>query len=104
MLSAIAIAPSLAPSVARVRFVDLGAIGGGLLGAGTYAIIAESDASVRGGLGSAALGIAAGVGLTWWLTSDMPNDPPDRPKPNAAIRPLFAPTQDGWMAGIGGEL
>jgi hypothetical protein len=104
MLSAIAIAPSLAPSVARVRFVDLGAIGGGLLGAGTYAIIAESDANARGGLGSAAIGIAAGVGLTWWLTSDMPNDPPDRPKPNAAVRPLFAPTQDGWMAGISGEL
>jgi hypothetical protein len=104
ILGGITVAPLLAPSVARVRFVDLGAIGGGLLGAGTYAIIAESDANARGGLGSAAMGIAAGVGLTWWLTDGMPTDPPTRRASGFAIHPLVRPTENGWIAGIAGEL
>src|SRR5450432_1106009 len=33
--------PSIAPTVARVRFVDLGGIGGGLIGAGMYTLVAD---------------------------------------------------------------
>jgi len=103
VLSGLAFAPLIAPSVARVRFVDLGAVGGGLLGAGAYAIALESRASTRGGLGSAALGIAAGIGVTWWLTEDMPTDPPAG-APKASVRPLLTPTDGGWLVGLHGEL
>lgn len=96
-------APLIAPSVARVRFADLGAVGGGLLGAGVYAIAAESSATPRGGLGFAALGTATGLGVTWALTEGMPSDPPSKPA-RAAIRPFALPTSGGVMLGLYGEL
>jgi hypothetical protein len=103
ILGGIAFAPLIAPSVARVRFVDLGAIGGGLLGSGVYAIAAESSATPRGGLGFAALGASAGLGVTWWLTEGMPRDPPSAP-PSASVRPFAVPSQGGLILGLHGEL
>jgi len=103
IIGGIVFAPLIAPSVARVRFVDLGTIGGGLLGSGVYAIAAESSATTRGGLGFAALGAAAGLGVTWWLTDGMPRDPPSKP-PSVSIRPLAVPTEGGLILGLHGEL
>lgn len=104
ILTGIAFAPSVAPSVARVRFVDLGAIAGGLALGGTYAMVANDEATVPAGLGFAAAGIVAGAGLAWWLTAGMPQDPPARALPSAAIHPLVMPTQGGWIAGVTGQL
>ena len=103
IIGGITFAPLIAPSVARVRFVDLGTIGGGLLGAGVYAIAAESTATPRGGLGFAALGATAGLGVTWWLTEGMPRDPPSAP-PSVSVRPLAIPTEGGLILGLHGEL
>lgn len=104
ILGGIAFAPRIAPSVTRVRFVDLGAISGGLVGAGSYALAAEGNANVRVGLGCAAAGMATGIGVAWWLTSGMPQDPPSRPAPAVTIRPLVTPTQGGLLLGVSGEL
>lgn len=104
ILGGLAFAPRIAPSVTRVRFIDLGALSGGLVGAGSYAIAAEGDASVRVGLGFAAAGMATGIGVAWWLTSGMPKDPPSRPAPALTLRPLVAPVQGGWLLGVNGEL
>ena len=103
ILTGIITAPRITPSVARMRFVDLGGIGGGLLGAGVYAIAAESTANPRAGLASAAAGSVSGLALTWWLTRNMPKDPEDLPR-TATLRPLFAPTRGGFIAGVSGEL
>jgi hypothetical protein len=104
IIGGVAVAPLIAPSVARVRFADLGAIGGGLLGAGIYTIAAERNATARGGLGSAALGAGVGLGLTWWLTAGMPRDPADAATRASALRPLVVPTSGGFIGGLSGEL
>jgi hypothetical protein len=104
IIGGVAFAPAIAPSVTRVRFIDLGALSGGLVGAGSYAIAAEGNASVRVGLGFAAAGMATGSGIAWWLTSGMPQDPPSRPAPAVTIRPLVTPTPGGLILGVSGAL
>nr|PZN23657.1 MAG: hypothetical protein DIU78_13505 [Pseudomonadota bacterium] len=96
------------PSVARVRFVDLGGIGGALASAGGYALIAGDDADPRAGLGIAALGAAVGLGVSWWLTSDMPEDrrkTPEKAERRAGtVRALVTPVEGGILAGLAGDL
>jgi hypothetical protein len=101
LASGLIFAPSIAPSVARVRFVDLGGIGGGLVGAGAYALAAGGGDS-RASLGAASLGAVVGLGLTWWATSGMPSDPPKGP--SLALMPGLVRTRDGWLATVSGEL
>ncbi len=105
LLGGVIFAPMLAPSVARVRFVDLGGVGGGLIGAGTYALLAGDSARTHLSLGSAAIGAALGLGLTWFATDDMPGDPPRaaRLAPSATLTPLLVPSSDAWLAGVSGE-
>ncbi len=103
IVGGIALAPTIAPSVARVRFVDLGAIAGGLAGGGAYAIVADNAATVPAGLGCAAAGMLTGIGVTWWLTDGMPQDPPHQAA-SWTMRPLLTPIQGGWLAGVSGEL
>jgi hypothetical protein len=112
LLAGIALGPSIAPSVARVRFVDLGGLGGALLGGGGYALLAHSTDS-RGSLAAAAVGGVLGLGLTWWATSGMPADQSHDElrragghKPAAAIslHPTLAPTRGGFIAGVLGQL
>ncbi|HYQ44438.1 MAG TPA: hypothetical protein VER11_20790 [Polyangiaceae bacterium] len=95
-------APSIAPSVARVRFVDLGGIGGGLIGAGVYTLAAGGGES-RASLGAASLGTVAGLAFTWWATSEMPGDPPKQGR-SLALLPSLVRTRDGWLATVSGEL
>jgi hypothetical protein len=92
--------PQVAPSVARVRFLDLGAAAGGLTSAGLYSLAAGSDSSTRGVLASSALGVVGGLTAAWVLTSTMPKDPPSTSPPTAAaVGPAFIPFQGG--AGVG---
>src|SRR6185369_14931296 len=102
LAGALIFAPSIAPSVARVRFVDLGGIGGGLIGAGLYTLAAGGGES-RASLGAASAGTILGLGLTWWATSDMPSDPPKQGR-SLALLPSFVRTQNGWLATVSGEL
>lgn len=102
LASGLIFAPSVAPSVARVRFVDLGGIGGGLVGAGLYTLAVGGNDS-RASLGAASVGTLAGLGFTWWATSGMPGDPP-KPGRSLSLLPSLVRTRDGWLATVSGEL
>lgn len=96
LIAALLTSPSLAPSVARVRLVDLGGLAGGLVGAGSYLLIADSSANPQASFGISAAGAALGLGLAWWATSDMPEQ--HYPKPIAAVsrlRPAIVPVKAG---------
>jgi hypothetical protein len=68
-------AGSVAPSVARVRFLDLGALSGGvLLGGLALSAMNRNDPDGHTAMGLTALGIAGGVGVAWALTNGMPKD------------------------------
>ncbi|HEY5373366.1 MAG TPA: hypothetical protein VIK01_06750 [Polyangiaceae bacterium] len=103
LASGIIFAPSVAPSIARVRFVDLGGIGGGLIGAGISTFAAEQGRT-RASFGASAIGAAAGLGLTWWATSGMPSDPPTQNTPALALMPSLVRTPNGWLAMVSGQL
>jgi hypothetical protein len=102
--SGVLLAPLLAPSVTRVRFGDLGTVAGGLLAGGAYAVATQDKATVRGGLGFAALGAATGFGLTWWLTRGMPSDPEKAGGEAASVHAVVAPTPGGFSLGFSGRL
>ncbi len=59
------------PSPARVRYVDLGGIVGGLVASGLYISVADNDTEGRAVLGIASAGMAVGIGSAWYLTRDM---------------------------------
>ena len=59
------------PSTARVRYLDLGGIVGGLVATGLYISAAENDTDDRTLLGIAAAGMATGIGSAWYLSRDM---------------------------------
>ena len=103
LASGLLFAPTVAPSVARVRFVDLGAIGGGLVGAGAYSLTA-GPGNAREGFGASSIGAALGLGLTWWATSSMPSDPPAVGTLTSALIPGLVRRPDGWLATLSGEL
>jgi hypothetical protein len=92
----------VSPTTARVRFLDLGAIGGGLaVGGLTLAARAESTKDGSEIFLATDLGILAGLGLAWWLTSDMPHDlGAEKPQPaKATVTPTLLPQRGGL--GIG---
>jgi hypothetical protein len=105
LAAAIAFGPRLSPSLARVRFVDLGGLAGTLLGVGSYLLVAGSDNSSRGSLSAAALGAASGVGVAWWATAGMPSDRRGAGASDSLkLRPVFAPVERGWTLGVAGTL
>ena len=104
LLGGLIFAPSVAPSVARVRFVDLGGIGGGLIGAGTYTLIVGEGGRTRAAFGASALGATLGLGLTWWATAGMQNDPLPKSLVALKLTPGFVRTSDGWLATVSGAL
>jgi hypothetical protein len=112
LVTGLLLGPTVAPSVARVRFTDLGGLFGGLLTGGTYALVSRNrDSHVT--LGLAAIGGVLGLGLTWWATSGMPPErgsemlaPGSARRENtlACIQPLLTPLRGGFLAGVRGEL
>ncbi len=107
----LATASAVSPSIARVRFIDLGGLGGGLLSAGLYVALANDKADGRAASGITALGGLGGLAAAWALTSSMPDDrlrtedPKDEEKsPIARLRPMLMPSEGGGMMGVGGLL
>lgn len=95
------LAGSVSPTTARVRFLDLGAIGGGLaVGGLTLALRGEDSEDGREILLATDLGIVAGLGLAWWLTDNMPRDL-GAEKPSAAFKPTITPTVLPQRGGLG---
>lgn len=108
LLAGIVFGPVVAPSVARVRYVDLGGLFGALLVGGGYALLV-GEADSRVGMGVAAVGGALGLGIAAWATRDMsPDRSHDRLQPligrRASLRPTLVPAPGGFFAGLSGEL
>jgi len=64
----------MSPSIARVRFIDLGGLSGGLLVGGLYWTMRDKDAGPRGILTATGLGMAAGLATAMMLTRGMEPD------------------------------
>jgi hypothetical protein len=106
----LATASLVSPSIARVRFIDLGGLSGGLLAAGLYVAATNNKANAHATAGFTALGGAVGLGTAWALTSSMPEDRLRGDEPNpptsalARMRPMLLPGNGGAMMGVGGAL
>jgi hypothetical protein len=88
----------VSPSIARVRFIDLGGLGGGLLLGGLYWAVQDRNASGQGLLTATSLGMTAGLAAGWLLTRDMETDLPRKHRePSLAERlvPTLVPTSTG---------
>jgi len=97
----------VSPSIARVRFLDLGGIGGGLLAGGLYLAAANNNGNPQAALGTTALGIAAGLGLAWVASGRIPADRPEeraRGVDALMLEPTLAPVQGGATIGVHGVL
>jgi hypothetical protein len=105
------LAGPVSPSIARVRFMDLGGIAGGLLAGGIYVSATdgfkrEDDGQERGLYATTALGIAAGLGAATYLTRTMPADRgASRRRHAAALRaePTLLPVSGGMALGASGS-
>jgi hypothetical protein len=100
-------AGTLSPSVARVRFIDLGGIAGGLVAGGLYVSAANdlTDSSVQGLFGVTALGIAGGLAISTVLTQSMPADRGvtiAEPPSALNIEPTLIPVRGGTLIGAAG--
>lgn len=104
-------AEMVAPSIARVRYLDLGGLAGGLLFGGVYALAADGSQNVSpsAAFGSIGAGILAGLGTSFFLTRNLPKDRwPEREKAVSAldaaqIRLSAAPTLGGAQLGLSGR-
>lgn len=100
-------AGTLSPSVARVRFIDLGGMAGGLLAGGLYVSAANNlrQDDIQGLFGVNALGIAGGLALSAVLTRGMPADHGvTEPGPTNAVHvePTLIPVRGGTLIGLAG--
>ncbi len=88
----------VSPSIARVRFIDLGGLSGGLLLGGLYWAVEDKNATGRGLLTSTSLGMTAGLCLGWILTRDMETDLPRKHREASLAErlvPTLAPASQG---------
>lgn len=96
---------SIAPSIARVRFIDVGAISGGLLFGGLYASLADNmDGQALSFITSA--GVVAGLATSFWLTNGMDRDEPRRTIESKTstwhAAPFMTPQPGGGTLGLSG--
>ena len=96
---------SVSPSIARVRFIDLGGFAGGLVLGGLYASVSDNmDGQAFSFLTST--GIVGGLALSAYLTKDMERDEPRRAYVRNAsdwrMSPFMTPQQGGGTLGLAG--
>ncbi|MBK7579736.1 MAG: hypothetical protein IPI67_05945 [Myxococcales bacterium] len=107
VVGALLAAGPVSPSIARVRFLDLGGIAGGLVFGGLYISAAGDGSDARAALGLTSLGIASGLGTAWFLTESLE---PDRGADSASsnrsgeIATAIAPTRGGFVLRMSGWL
>jgi hypothetical protein len=80
----------ISPSIARVRFLDLGGIAGGITFGGLYLSAAGNNSSAQGLLGLSALGIASGLTTAWFATANMVPDRLTEATPQTSARSVLA--------------
>lgn len=103
------VAGSVAPTVGRVRFVDLGGLAGGLTAGGLYFALADRQVDENAAAGITAAGAATGLGVAWLLTSGMAPDRGEQAKGGppswvSNVRTSVSPTQGGLTIGLSGML
>ncbi len=96
---------SMSPSIARVRFIDVGAISGGLVFGGLYASLADRmDGQAFSFITSA--GVVAGLATSFWLTNGMDRDEPRRGNLRKTstwqASPFMTPQPGGGTMGLSG--
>jgi hypothetical protein len=94
-------ARDLAPSIAHVRYIDFGALAGGIALGGAYLGLSGSSGNGKAGATITGLGVLGGGALAAYMTRDMKRDEPRRA---TAFQwaPTFAPTDGGVTIGVGG--
>jgi hypothetical protein len=103
----ISTAGSVSPSIAHVRFIDLGGVAGFLVGGGLYLAAANNNVDGHAFSGAAAVGTAAGLVTAFLATRSMPRDEGVMPPEQAAtltLRPSITPVAGGAIGGIAGTL
>jgi len=104
-------AGQVSPSIARVRFLDLGGIAGGVAVGGLYLSAAGKESTPGGLMGLLSLGIAGGLTTAWFATSTMGADrlsEENRPSPSTSSSVLttatvsVAPTAGGAALAVRG--
>jgi hypothetical protein len=104
-LGGVLAAGPVSPSVARMRYVDLGGFAGALVAGGLYVASADNDTKAEPLMGLTALGTAAGLATAWFATSGMPKDrrePRDQKPAAVSWSPRVMPGHGGGTIGIGG--
>lgn len=94
----------MSPSIARVRFLDLGGIGGGLVFRGLYLAAADRNPKAEGIMGATAVGAAVGLGAAWFATQGMPQDRLGHDAASPGLTASVVPTSGGAMLAVRGEL
>jgi len=101
----------VSPSIARVRFLDLGGIAGGVAVGGLYLSAAGKESTPGGLMGLLSIGIAGGLTTAWFTTSTMGADrlsEENRPSPSTSSSVLttatvsVAPTAGGAALAVRG--
>jgi hypothetical protein len=108
VIAGLAAAGPVSPSIARVRFIDLGGIAGGILLGGLYLAAADKHPKDQPLMGALSLGMAGGLGLAWALTGKME---PDRGMGGVEMRrsvldvsPTIVPERGGAVLAVRGSL
>ena len=100
-LGGVLVAGPVSPSTARVRLTDLSALGGGVLAAGTYLALSDTEFEAKTTLGLTSFGILGGYAVGWYMTRNMAPDRPGAPSAtNARLVPQLTPTRrrdDAWL-------
>lgn len=95
------LAAETAPSVARVRYLDLGGLSGAVLFGGLYLALAGEDQIDGSVLAlTTAFGTVGGIGTAWMLTRGLERD--DFAAREETVSLGVAPTDGGAMIGLGG--
>jgi hypothetical protein len=99
----------VSPSIARVRFIDLGGLSGGLLLGGLYWAVKDKSISAEGLLTATSLGMAAGLTAGWLFTRDMETDLPRKHREASLaerLMPTLAPASSGagLVLGVAGVI
>jgi hypothetical protein len=96
----------VSPSVAHVRFIDLGGIVGVLAAGGLYLAASGNNVDGHALSGAAALGAAGGLVTAFLLTRSMPKDdePSEQTSPTTSWSPSVAPVPGGAALTLRGSL
>jgi hypothetical protein len=103
VVAGILTAGTISPTTARVRFLDLGGLGGTLVGGGLYLAAAGNHAKFEPAAIISALGAAAGLSVAWFATANMPRDEGAVPRTASFdVHPQISPQRGGASLGFTG--